>query len=269
MRSALYQLDLTMPKFNANLTMMFNEFDVMERFKQAHLCGFKGVEILFPYAYSHHEVGETLSKNNLELVLFNMPPGDFEAGDRGLACLPNRMSEFQDNVHTAINYAAPLNCKKLHCMAGLTPAQYSNALIEETFIQNIQFAADLCQVHNIEIMIEPINTRDIPGYFLNYSDQAKRLMKKIDRSNVGLQYDIYHMQVMEGDLAPTIKRLLPQIKHIQLADTPGRHEPGTGEINYPFVFSTLDALGYDGWIGCEYQPQKDTISGLNWLTPYL
>ena len=258
-----------MPKFNANLTMMFNEFDFMGRFKQAHLHGFMGVEILFPYAYPQDEVGDTLLKNNLELVLFNMPPGDFEAGDRGLACLPDRISEFQDNVHIAINYAAPLNCKRLHCMAGLTPAQHSNEIIEETFIHNVRFAADLCRDHNIEVMIESINTRDIPGYYLNYSYQAERLLEMIDRPNVGFQYDIYHMQIMEGDLAPTIERLIPHIKHMQLADTPGRHEPGTGEINYSFIFSAIDALGYDGWIGCEYRPLKDTISGLDWIKPYL
>ena len=258
-----------MPKFNANLTMMFNEFDFMERFKQARQQGFKGVEILFPYAHPKEEIGEELSKNNLELVLFNMPPGDFETGDRGLACIPDRIAEFQESVSTAINYAAPLNCKKFHCMAGLRPSTGNNEIIEETFIENVRFAADACRAHKIEVLIEPINNRDMPGYFLNYSDQATKLIEAIDRPNVGLQYDIYHMQIMEGDLTPSIESLLPQIRHMQLADTPGRHEPGTGEINYAFLLSTIDDLGYEGWIGCEYRPEKDTISGLEWIKPYL
>ena len=257
-----------MPKFNANLTMMFNEFNFMERFKHAHEQGFMGVEILFPYAYPKEAIGDQLSKNDLDLVLFNMPPGDLEAGDRGLACIPGRTSEFRDTVNTAINYATPLNCKRLHCMAGLKPTDNSDNLIEQTFIENIQFAADVCREHQIEVLIEAINTRDIPGYFLNYSHQAEKLIKAINRPNVGFQYDIYHMQIMEGDLAVTIEKLLPQIKHMQLADTPGRHEPGTGEINYPFIFDTIDALGYEGWIGCEYRPKKDTISGLNWIQDY-
>jgi hydroxypyruvate isomerase len=154
-------------------------------------------------------------------------------------------------------------------MAGLKPSADTDTIIEETFIENIRFAADACRTHNINVLIEPINNRDMPGYFLNYSRQATRLIEAIDRPNVGLQYDIYHMQIMEGDLAPSIESLLPQIKHMQLADTPGRHEPGTGEINYSFLLSIIDTLGYEGWIGCEYRPQKNTISGLDWIKPYL
>jgi hydroxypyruvate isomerase len=258
-----------MPKLNANLTMMFNEFDFLDRFKQARQQGFQGVEILFPYEYSLEKIKTELLNNKLELVLFNMPPGDFKAGDRGLACIPTRVSEFRDSVQAAISYAVSLNCKKLHCMAGLKPSADTDTIIEETFIENIRFAADACRAHNINVLIEPINNRDMPGYFLNYSRQATRLIEAIDRPNVGLQYDIYHMQIMEGDLAPSIESLLPQIKHMQLADTPGRHEPGTGEINYSFLLSIIDTLGYDGWIGCEYRPQKNTISGLDWIKPYL
>lgn len=258
-----------MPKLNANLTMMFNEFDFLDRFKQARQQGFQGVEILFPYEYSLEKIKTELLNNKLELVLFNMPPGDFKAGDRGLACIPTRVSEFRDSVQTAISYAVSLNCKKLHCMAGLKPSADTDTIIEETFIENIRFAADACRAHNINVLIEPINNRDMPGYFLNYSRQATRLIEAIDRPNVGLQYDIYHMQIMEGDLAPSIELLLPQIKHMQLADTPGRHEPGTGEINYSFLLSIIDTLGYEGWIGCEYRPQKNTISGLDWIKPYL
>ena len=259
----------TMPKLNANLTMMFNEFDFMERFKQARHQGFQGVEILFPYEYSSEKIKTELLKHELELVLFNMPPGDFKAGDRGLACIPDRVSEFRESVQTAIMYALSLNCKKLHCMAGLRPSTGANLIIEKTFIENIRFAADACRSHKIDVLIEPINNRDMPGYFLNYSQQAAKLIEAIDRPNVGLQYDIYHMQIMEGDLAPSIESLLPQIKHMQLADTPGRHEPGTGEINYSFLLSRIDDLGYEGWIGCEYRPEKDTISGLEWIKPFL
>lgn len=258
-----------MPKLNANLTMMFNEFEFIERFKQAKSQGFKAVEFLFPYAHQVEDIKRALTQNDLELILFNMPPGNFEAGDRGMACIPARILEFQQSVEKAVDYAATLNCKKLHCMAGLEPANASIDEAEKAFVKNLRFAADLCKKHDIEVLIEPINTRDMPGYYLNHSEQAIKLLSLIDRPNVSLQYDIYHMQIMEGDLIPSIERLLPHIKHMQLADTPGRHEPGTGEINYSVVLNAIDNLGYKEWIGCEYRPQIDTISSLNWIKPYL
>ena len=258
-----------MPKFNANLSMLFNEVDFLDRFSRAKQCGFEGVEFLFPYAFEANEILDKLEENQLEMVLFNLPPGNFQNGDRGLAVDPKRKGEFQDSVGRAIEYAKVLNCSKLHCMAGLTPDEFEANTLTENYISNIQFAADACKPHNIDILIEAINTRDIPGYFLNYSSQALDVLSKVNRPNTYFQYDIYHMQVMEGDLIPTIQRILPMIKHMQLADTPGRHEPGTGEINYGNLFNAIDEMGYDGWIGCEYRPKENTEDGLSWIKPYL
>ncbi len=258
-----------MPKFNANLSMMFQEFDFLGRFSQARSAGFTGVEVLFPYDFEPDTIRNNLEQHALELVLMNAPPGNFDAGDRGLACIPTRTGEFQDSIDTAIRYATALDCRRLHCMAGLKPQHVPTEVAEQTFIHNIQFAADQAISHGIDIMVEPINIRDMPNYFLNYSSQATDLIKRIDRQNVKLQYDIYHMQIMEGDLAHTIQSLLPMIGHMQLADTPGRHEPGTGEINYSFLFDHIDRCGYQGWIGCEYRPKNDTASGLNWIKPHL
>ena len=258
-----------MPKFNANLSMMFQEFEFLGRFSQAQSAGFTGVEVFFPYDFEPDTIRNNLEQHALELVLMNAPPGNFDAGDRGFACIPTRTGEFQDSIDTAIRYATALDCRRLHCMARLKPQHAPTEVAEQTFIHNIQFAADQAISHGIDIMVEPINIRDMPNYFLNYSSQATDLIKRIDRQNVKLQYDIYHMQIMEGDLAHTIQSLLPMIGHMQLADTPGRHEPGTGEINYSFLFDHIDRCGYQGWIGCEYRPRTDTASGLNWIKPHL
>jgi hydroxypyruvate isomerase len=258
-----------MPKFNANLSMMFNEVDFIDRFAAAAKAGFKGVEFLFPYAYDKNQLAETARKNNLQVILFNMPPGDWNAGDRGMACDPARMTEFQDNVGKAIEYSLALNCKQIHCMAGLMPRGVSSEKMREAYIANLQFAGKEMAKHQLRLLIEAINTRDIPGFYLNYSDQAFDIMHYAAVPNLVFQYDIYHMQIMEGDLAPTIEKNLAKIGHMQLADTPGRHEPGTGEINYGFLFQHIDRIGYQGWIGCEYRPATTTEAGLGWLKPYL
>jgi len=257
------------PKLNANLSMMFNEFDFPERFDAAAKAGFKGVEFLFPYAYEKSLLAETLERNGLELVLFNMPPGDWDAGDRGMACDPARKAEFQDNVGIALDYALALKCKQIHCMAGLKPRGVGDDQMRDTYIANLQFAGKALATHGISVLIEAINTRDIPGFYLNYSRQAFDIMHYADVPNLAFQYDIYHMQIMEGDLGPTIESNLGKIGHMQLADTPGRHEPGTGEINYPFLFDFIDRIGYKGWIGCEYRPAGNTEAGLDWAKPYL
>jgi len=255
-----------MPKFAANLSFLFTELPFPERFKKAAGAGFKGVEYMFPYEHSPHDVAEWLRDNDLKQVLFNVAPGDWAAGERGLACLPHRQGEFAESVEQALNYAMVLDCERLHCLAGLTPAGISAAELEATYIANLRYAADRFATIGATVMIEPINSRiDMPGYWLDDVAKGFRLLEAIDRSNVKLQYDIYHAQIIAGDLARTLEANLHRIGHIQIADNPGRHEPGTGEINYPFLFDLLDRLGYDGWVGCEYQPLTTTAAGLGWL----
>ena len=258
-----------MPKFNANLTMLFNEVDFLDRFEAAAKGGFKGVEYLFPYAYPKEQLAEKLAQHRLTQVLHNLPAGDWAKGERGIACLPQRVGEFQDGVGKAIEYANALGCKQVNCLAGMTPAGVAAEKVHEIFVSNLKFAADKLKGAGIRLLIEPCNTRDIPGFYLNRSKQALDIIDQVGSDNLRLQYDIYHMQVMEGDLAPTIQRNLARIPHMQLADNPGRNEPGTGEINYPFLFRFIDKLGYDGWIGCEYKPAKTTVEGLGWVKPYL
>ena len=257
-----------MPKFAANLSMLFGEHDFLDRFQAAAEAGFEGVEYLFPYAYEKDALAERLSTHGLTQVLFNMPPGDWDAGERGLACLPDRRGEFQDGVGEAIAYAKALDCKMLHSMAGLAPEGADPAQLRACYVENLRFAAKATKEAGLSLLIEPINNRDIPGYYLNYSAQALDIIEEVGADNLFLQYDIYHMQIMEGDLAPTIEAKLPRIAHMQLADTPGRHEPGTGEINYPFLFDHIDRIGYTGWIGCEYKPAGTTAEGLDWFAPY-
>lgn len=258
-----------MPHFNANLSMMFNEVPFLERFAAAAQAGFKGVEFLFPYDFTKEQIKAELDRHKLQLILHNMPPGDWAKGERGLACLPGREEEFKAGVAKAIDYATHFGLKQLHCMAGLAPAGVAAAQLREHYVRNVRFAASAAAKAGIHLLIEPINTRDIPGYYLNTSQQAIELMDEINAPNLYLQYDIYHMQIVEGDLAPTMERLLPRIGHMQLADTPGRHEPGTGEINYTFLFGHIDRIGYKGWIGCEYRPATTTEAGLGWVKPYL
>jgi len=250
-----------MPKFCANLTLMFNEVEFLDRFAAAAKAGFTGVEYLFPYVAPAAQVAEKLNAAKLTQVLHNLPAGNWAAGDRGNAVQAERVGEFQEGVGKAIEYAKALGCKQLNCLAGLTPKDVPAEKVRETFVNNLRFAADR--------LIEPINTRDIPGFYLTKTQQALDIIQAVGSSNLWLQYDIYHMQVMEGDLAPTIEKNLSRIAHMQLADNPGRHEPGTGEINYEFLFKHIDKLGYQGWIGCEYKPAAETTAGLGWVKPYL
>ena len=261
--------ETTMPKLNANLSMMFNELAFLERFGGAAKAGFKGVEFLFPYDFPAAQIREQLDRHRLQMVLFNMPPGDWNAGDRGLACDPGKVAQFQEAVGKALEYGRALGARQIHCMAGLKPRGVSEEKMRETYIANLQFAGREFAKHGITLLIEAINTRDIPGFYLNYSSQAFDIMHYAGVPNLKFQYDIYHMQIMEGDLAPTIEKNLERIGHMQLADTPGRHEPGTGEINYEFLLPFIDRIGYAGWIGCEYRPAGKTEDGLNWARPYL
>ena len=253
-----------MPRFAANLTMLFNEQPFLDRFAAAAAAGFEGVEFLFPYAWPAEQIAERLKANGLVQVLHNLPPGDWDAGERGIACHPDRVDEFQAGVGRGIEYARALGCPQLNCLAGIRPEGVSPERALATFIDNLRFAATQLRSAGLRLLIEPINTFDMPGFFLNRTDQAADIIERVGADNLFIQYDIYHAQRMEGELANTITHYLPRIGHMQLADTPGRHEPGTGEINFPFLFRHLDELGYGGWIGCEYRPQADTASGLGW-----
>ena len=257
-----------MPKFAANLTMLFQEEEFLDRFAAAKSAGFAGVEYLFPYAFEKEALAEQLAANGLSQVLHNFPAGDWDAGERGIAILKERQGEFQDSVGSAIDYAKALGCGQLNCLAGICPDGSDPDSLTETFVENLRFASEKLAAENIKLLIEPINTRDIPKFFLNNTQQALDIIETAAVSNLWLQYDIYHMQIMEGDLAPTIEAQLGRIAHMQLADTPGRHEPGTGEINYPFLFDFIDKAGYGGWIGCEYIPAAGTLNGLGWYASY-
>jgi len=257
-----------MPHFAANLSMMFQEIDFLERFQAASQAGFKAVEYLFPYNYDANKLAEKLKRTNLQQVLHNLPAGDWAAGERGIAILPDRVGEFQDGVGQAIHYANTLGCNQLNILSGIAPEGMDNELLNTTFIDNLSFAARELAKNDIDLVIEAINTRDIPGFFLCGTQQALEIIKETGSNNLKLQYDIYHMQIMEGDLAATLEKNLSSIGHMQLADTPGRHEPGTGEINYPFLFNFLDRIGYSRWIGCEYLPATTTLEGLAWFQPY-
>ncbi len=254
-----------MPKFAANLSMLFTEEDFLDRFKAAADAGFKGVEYLFPYDYPAAELKARLDEHGLAQVLHNLPAGDWGAGERGIACHPDRIEEFRAGVGKALDYATELGCRQVNCLAGIQPQGVSVEQAHRTLVENLRYAAEKLEAAGILLLAEPINTRDIPGFFLNRTEQALALFDEVGSANLKLQYDIYHMQIMEGDLAPTIEKHLDRIAHVQLADNPGRHEPGSGEINYPFLFAHLDRLGYDGWIGCEYKPKTTTLEGLGWL----
>ena len=254
-----------MPKFAANLSMLFTEVDFLDRFQAAAEAGFKGVEYLFPYDFEAAEIKRRLDDNGLTQVLFNLPAGDWAAGERGIACHPDRVEEFREGVERAIAYARVLGNTQVNCLAGIKPEGVSDAEARQTLVENLRYAADKLADAGILLIAEPINTRDIPGFFLNRTEQALKIFDEVASDNLKLQYDIYHMQIMEGDLAPTIEKHLGRIAHVQIADNPGRHEPGTGEINYPFLFAHLDRLGYQGWIGAEYKPAGRTQEGLGWL----
>ena len=258
-----------MAKFAANLTMLFTEVPFIERFEQAHRAGFKAVEYLFPYAFDAEVLAGELKKYDFEQALFNMPPGDWDAGERGFAAIPGREDEFRASVDTALNYALTLGCKKVHAMSGIVDNTFSYQQHVDTFISNIRFAADVFAEHGIELMIEPLNNRDVPGYFVSRQREAVELIKQVDRPNVKLQLDLYHAQIMDGDLSVLIRDLANYTGHIQIASVPERHEPSEGELNYPHLFNVLDESGYSGWIGCEYNPKTNTLDGLGWVKPYL
>jgi hydroxypyruvate isomerase len=254
-----------MPRFAANLTMLFNEVPFLERFDLAAQAGFKAVEFLFPYAYPAAEIKSRLQANGLQLVLHNLPAGDWDGGERGFACHPGREVEFRAAVARAIDYATALGAPQLNCLAGKAPAGVDNHLLGQTFVANVRYAAAEFNKAGLKLLIEPINNFDIPGFWLNRTDLAISVLDEVAAPNAYVQYDIYHAQRYEGELAATLQRCLPRIGHIQIADNPGRFEPGTGEINYKFLFAHLDRIGYTGWVGCEYKPATTTQAGLGWL----
>jgi hydroxypyruvate isomerase len=254
-----------MPKFAANLTLLFNEVPFIERFAAAAQAGFNAVEFLFPYEYDAEIIAARLKTQRLENVLFNMPPGDFKGGERGLACLPGREAEFRAGVANALAYAKILGTPRLHVMAGLLPQGADRETYRATYIDNLKYAAAETAKHGIMLLIEPINTRDIPGYFLNTQADAHAIREQVGAPNLKIQMDFYHVQIVEGDIAMKLRRYLPHIGHIQIAGVPARNEPDTGEVNYPYLFGLLDELGYDGWVGCEYRPAGNTVEGLGWM----
>lgn len=257
-----------MPRFSANLSMLYSEHTFLDRFAAAADDGFTAVEYLGPYDETPDNVARALQANGLTQALFNLPSGDWAGGERGIGGLPGREAEFREGVARAIDYAAALGCTQINCLAGIAPAG-REAAHEAVLVENLKFAADALGQNGIRLLLEPINTRDIPGFLVTRSDQALRIMDAVGSGNLWLQYDFYHMQIMQGDLLPTFERLQHRIAHVQIADTPGRHEPGTGEIAYPFVLSSLDRLGYDGWVGCEYKPAGGTSVGLGWIRDWM
>jgi hydroxypyruvate isomerase len=255
-----------MPKFAANLSTLFTELSFLDRFAAARAAGFDAIEFQFPYACEPEWITGRLARYNLQLIMHNLPPGDSAAGDRGMACDPRRVQEFQDSVELGLDYADELGARMLHCMAGKIPRNVSRERAHATYVANLKFAAGKLKERGLDLLIEPINDRDVPGYFLTSSRQAAAVIRECAVDNLFLQFDIYHMQRMEGDLANSLRTLLPLIRHVQFADVPGRHEPGTGEIRFPYLFGLLDELGYDGWVGCEYTPRTTTLDGLGWRT---
>jgi hydroxypyruvate isomerase len=253
-----------MPNFAANLTMLFNEVPFLDRFERAARAGFDAVEFQFPYAFEPGEIRQRLDRHGLKLVLHNLPPGDWDAGERGIGCHPDRIDAFRDGVARGIAYATALGAPQLNCLAGKAPDGVSADELRRTFVTNLKYAAEAFGKAGLKLLIEPINVFDIPGFFLNTTAQAISILDEVGADNAFVQYDVYHAQRMEGELAATIERHLARIGHMQLADNPGRHEPGTGEINYAFLFAHLDRIGYRGWVGCEYRPAGGTEAGLGW-----
>ena len=257
-----------MPRFATNLSMMFQEEGFGDRFAAAARAGFEAVEFLFPYEHPPEWIAERLRAEGLTQALFNLTPGDWAAGERGLASLPGREAEFRDGVATALRYARTLGCRTLHCMAGLLPGEGERAGRERLYVENLRHAAKACAAEGVTLLIEPINTRDMPGYLLTRQDQARRVIEAVGEPSLKLQLDLYHCQIMEGDLAQHVRDYLPLVGHVQVAGVPGRHEPDVGEVNYPYLFGLLDELGYTGWTGCEYRPRGATEAGLGWFQRY-
>jgi len=265
-----------MPRFAANLSLLYPELDFLDRFEAAARDGFEAVEYLFPYAYEPRELSARLRANGLQQVLFNAPPGDWDAGDRGLACLPGREQPFRDGVVAALRYAEALGCPRVHVMAGLLPPATDRTAVQPTYVANLRWAAAEAARQGVTLMIEPINTRDMPGFFLNRQDQAHALLGEIGAPNVQVQMDLYHCQIVEGDVAMKIRQYLPtgRVGHFQVAGVPQRHEPDIGELNFSYLFDVIDEVsaqcGWQGWVGCEYRPARGaqpggTTQGLGWL----
>jgi 2-dehydrotetronate isomerase len=257
-----------MPNFAANLSMMFTEVPFLDRFAAAADAGFSAVEFLFPYEHAATEIATRLKQHGLTQALFNVAPGNWEKGERGTSILPGRQDEFAASVERAIEYAKALNCKQIHVMAGIAPAEISREALTSVYIENLRHAAARLAKENIRALIEPINYFDIPGYFLNTQGQAREIIERVGSDNLFLQQDLYHCQIMEGNLAQKIKDYRDLACHYQIAGTPGRHEPDVGEVNYPFLFDLIDELGYEGHIGCEYRPKAGTRAGLGWAVRY-
>lgn len=265
-----------MPRFAANLTMLYNEHSFLDRFSAAAKDGFQAVEYLFPYEFDAKVLSQCLQNNGLEQVLFNAPPGDWDAGERGMACLPGREAEFRKGFALAMEYAQTLNCPRIHVMAGIAPQGIDTAMLQATYEKNLAWAAEMAATAGRDVLIEPINTRDIPGFFLNRQDTAHAIVQRIGAPNLKVQFDLYHCQVVEGDIASKIRQYLPtgRVGHFQIAGVPQRHEPNIGEINYPYLFQVIDEVsaqcGWRGWVGCEYRPQRGvaagaTSQGLDWM----
>jgi hydroxypyruvate isomerase len=256
-----------MPKLAANLSMMFNEVPFLDRFALAAQNGFTAVEFLFPYEFPASDIRQRLDDNGLTQALFNMPPGDWASGERGVASLPGRQTEFREGVAKALDYAAALNCKLVHAMAGI-PNGVNPTTAAALYANNLAWAAEKAVAQGVKIVIEPINHRDMPGFHLNTMAQGAALVDAIGFDRLGLQFDVYHCQVTEGDITKRMAKFLPVIAHMQIADVPARNEPGTGEIGWPYVFAQMDALGYTGFVGCEYRPKGETVAGLSWRATY-
>jgi hydroxypyruvate isomerase len=257
-----------MPKFCANLTMIYGEHDFLDRFAAAAEDGFKGVEYLFPYDFDKEQLKERLDRHGLVQVLHNLPAGDWAGGERGIGAVPGREGEFQDGVGKAIAYATTLGCKQVNCLSGIPPKDADPERVRRTLVENLRFAAPELEKAGIKLLLEPVNNFDIPGFYVGRVGLAAEIIEEVGSKNLFIQYDFYHQQRTEGELAGAYRRYKDRIAHIQLADNPGRNEPGTGEINYPFLFDLLDREGYEGWIGCEYKPKGRTNEGLGWFTPY-
>lgn len=258
-----------MPRFAANLSMLFAELPFLERYAAAARAGFRGVECWFPFTHDAAVVSELLETHGLQQVLINAPAGDWAAGERGIGCHPDRVAEFREGIDLAIGYASAIGCRQINVLAGIAPPGADVETLEGTLLANLRHAAKRMGEHGLTLLLEPINTRDVPGYVVHRSAQALAILEAIGVGNTRLQYDCFHMQVMEGNLAETLQRHLQRIGHIQIADNPGRGAPGSGEINYPFLFRWLDDIGYRGWVSAEYLPGPDTTTSLAWLAPYL
>jgi hydroxypyruvate isomerase len=255
-----------MPKLAANVSMLFPQLDFLDRFAAARAAGFRAVEYQFPYDHDAKEVARRVRDARLEVVLHNLPLGGNPKVERGIACLPGREREFRDNVERGIEYALAAGCPRLNCISGIAPADKEHV---DVLVGNLRYAARKLGAAGLQLMLEPVSTRTVPGFILNRSQPAIDVLNAVGEGNAFLQYDLFHMQIMEGDLAATIERLLPRIGHMQIADVPARNEPGTGELNFDFLLHHIDGLGYSGWIGCEYNPRGDTVEGLKWARAYL